>query len=144
MYISGKAENVSPELIDSFKLWIFKEFHNHKLGSIIEVVSDDVSPDEMLAHWHSKGILLVGDANSDHPFLSVADNVRFRALHDWHHISLGAGFDITGEYRTFEQAILTAPKYLWWVLFSEIVLQAAACIATGEFQDQKLVKTCIF
>jgi hypothetical protein len=144
MYISGDDQPVSDELKDAFRLWIFREFHNHKLGDVLEITSEDVSPELMLANWHSKGVLLVSDAHSEHPFLSVADNVRFRAVHDWHHISLNAGFCMAGELATFKQALMTAPKSIWWILFSEIVLQAAACIHTGEFQPQKIVRTGIF
>jgi hypothetical protein len=144
MYISGRPETVSEELRNDFRLWIFREFHYHSIGEVLEITSEDVSPELMLATWQDKGVLLVSDAHSEHPFLSVADNVRFRAVHDWHHIVLNAGFDLAGEYRTFEQTLLSAPKRLWWILFSEIVLQAAACIHTGEFQPQKLVRTGIF
>ena len=144
LYIESKPHPLADIELDQFKAWIFREFHNHRLGEILEMSDSDVTPEEMLANWQSKKVLLVSTANSEHPYLSVSDNVRFRAVHDWHHIAFNCGFDFAGEYKTFEMAIKSAPRSIWWVLFSEIVLQAAACIHTGEFQPQKLVRHYCF
>ena len=42
--------------------------------------------------------------------------------------------------RAFTAASESAPESIRWILFSEIVLQAAAMIHTGQFQRQKLIR----
>lgn len=66
-------------------------------------------------------------------------NLQFRALHDWHHILAGSDASFEGECISFNQAIKTAPKFIHWILFSEIIGQAAVAIVTGKFPAQKLV-----
>jgi ubiquinone biosynthesis protein Coq4 len=94
----------------------------------------------MLATLRSTGELLISIANNSHPFLEGFANAKFRSVHDWHHVVTGADSTFTGELATFEHAAKHAPKEIKWMLFSEIVLQASACIATGRFQPQKLVR----
>ena len=139
-YLAADPSPVSETELDTFRTWIFREFHNHRLGNVLLLTDDDVTPEQMLANWHSKGTLLISTAHSEHPFLSVSDNVRFRAVHDFHHICGCCGFDFKGEHQTYVMASKSAPESIKWILFSEIVLQASACIWTGEFQAQKLVK----
>jgi ubiquinone biosynthesis protein Coq4 len=94
----------------------------------------------MLQRWEASGVLFVSIESISHPFLTDVENALFRAVHDWHHILMDADSTLNGEIATFKHACTTAPREIWWMLRSEIVLQAAACIATGEFQPQKLVR----
>ena len=94
----------------------------------------------MLQHLAASGELVISTAFNHHPFLSYWENSQFRAVHDWHHVTSGADSTFKGELAAYQQAISTAPKEIWWILFSEIVLQAATAIATGEFAAQKLVR----
>lgn len=99
--------------------------------------------DVTLAHcveWCRRyDVLLISTANSSHPFLSKRANARFRAVHDWHHIMIGADSTLRGEIAAFRYAKRSAPRNIHWLLFSEIVLQAAACLHHGAFQPQRLV-----
>jgi hypothetical protein len=45
-----------------------------------------------------------------------------------------------GEILTYFIAQKSAPVAIHWLLFSEIILQAATAIHTGKFAPQKLVK----
>jgi hypothetical protein len=85
-------------------------------------------------------MLNVSTANNTHPFLTPAQNVKFRAIHDWHHIEISRDDSLEGEHATYCHAASIAPRDIGWILFSEIVLQAAAAIHFGDFQPQKLVK----
>lgn len=78
--------------------------------------------------------------NSSHPVWTPNQNLMFRAIHDWHHIKTGDGFDMLGEIQAYCEAVKTAPQSIHWILFSEIVLQAAVAIHTGAFPSQKLVR----
>jgi hypothetical protein len=124
--------------VQALRLWIRREYI--KLPTRVYIVDRDISPQDMLDHMEIYGELMVSSANSDHPYLSTNENVMLRAVHDWHHLMLDAGFDLHGEQQTYVEACKTAPPSIHWLLFSEIVLQAAACILTGTFQQQKLVK----
>ena len=76
----------------------------------------------------------------DSPYFEAGLNARFRAIHDWDHLQSGCGFDFAGETTVAGYAMSTAPESIRWILWSEVALQAAAAIHTGEFQPQKLVK----
>lgn len=95
---------------------------------------------DTVQHLNDHGKLLISIAHNSHPYLTPAQNARFRAVHDWHHIESCADSTLSGEIKAFKLARNRAPKSIAWILFSEIVLQAAACIHHGEFQAQKLVK----
>ena len=141
LYLMGEHVMPTQWEIDQFRVWIFREFHRHALANVLWVTDDDVTPERMLSSWENNSSLVVSAAHSDHPFLSVTDNVRFRAVHDWHHVKYGHGFDFIGERGTYLTAIKSAPSHIHWLLFSEILLQASACIVTGKFQPQKTVVT---
>jgi ubiquinone biosynthesis protein Coq4 len=79
-------------------------------------------------------------AHNEHPHLSYSDNAKFRAVHDWHHIIGGADDSMKGEILTYFIARESAPVATHWLLFSEIILQAATATHTGKFAPQKLVK----
>ena len=136
-YINGKHCITTFKEESFLKAWILGQYQS--LPVDVVVTCDDVSPEQMLSHYQEHNELLISSAGSEHPILSQADNVRFRAVHDWHHISQGFGFDLDGEIAAARYAISLAPKAIHWMLWSEIALQAAACIKTGEFQPQKLV-----
>ena len=121
-----------------FRQWIRDEFQ--AIPVMVRFQDHDIDLPEMLQRWNTTGELVISTANSEHPFLSPIENALFRAVHDWHHIIVEADSTLNGEMLTFEHACTTAPSEIHWILRSEILLQAAACIATGEFQPQKLVR----
>ena len=122
----------------SLRAWIGREFA--AIPCKVEFWQGDISLAECKEHFSKSGILNISTAYNIHPFLSKEDNAKFRAIHDWHHIETGADDTLAGEFATFNHAIRMAPKCIHWILFSEIVLQAAAAVYFGNFQAQKLVK----
>lgn len=137
-YLKGKGQRPTPSERYAFSQWLQLRFN--RIRQWVEFTSEEVSPDEMLEVWESRGILLVSTANNKHPHWLPIENAWFRAVHDWDHIQSGCGFDFAGETCAAGIAMATAPDCIKWILWSEIALQAAASIHTGSFQRQKLVK----
>lgn len=118
--------------------WIYSEFV--KIPYCVNFQDSDINLPEAASLQAESGVLWVSVANISHPFLSAQENSLFRAVHDAHHIEIGADSTLNGEILACERACSTAPAEIHWMLRSEIVLQAAACIATGKFQPQKFVR----
>ena len=140
-YQHGMASSLTPLESQALLQWL-----NLSYGAIahqVRYTDSDVSPEEFVLHWETYGQLLISRANSDHPFFSLADNCRFRAVHDMHHILTGCRFDWEGELATYQYAAQSAPRLIRWILRSEILGQAAVAITTGSFPEQKLVRTCV-
>ena len=121
-----------------FRSWIHTEFS--KIPASHRITRIDFSLDQVKQHYIKTGEIITSIIGIEHPFLTFIENVRFRALHDWHHIITGTESDFEGEVITYKAALRTAPKSIHWILRSEIVLQAAAMLHTGAFQEQKLVR----
>ncbi len=137
-FINGAAVIPTDRDLAMLNAWIEAEFR--QIPVPVRFTAADVDLPEMLATLRGTGDLLISIAHNNHPFLEGFTNAKFRAVHDWHHVITGADSTFAGELTTFEHAAKHAPKEIKWMLFSEIVLQAAACIATGRFQPQKLVR----
>jgi len=125
-----------PAELHALNDWIEREFS--LIPCKVQFWTGDVTLAECRAAFNSSGVLNISIANNSHPYLTKSANSKFRAIHDWAHIELGADDSFNGEYSTWENN--NAPDSIQWILFSEIVLQAAAAIHFGEFQAQKLVK----
>jgi len=137
-YISGEAvEPTAGELID-FANWVNDRFQ--LISRWVQFTPDEVTPDLMEDTWDQHAVLLISTAHNEHPYFEAGLNARFRAIHDWDHLQSGCGFDFAGETTVAGYAMSTAPESIRWILWSEVALQAAAAIHTGEFQPQKLVK----
>jgi hypothetical protein len=138
LYLNGvPAVPTLAELAD-LRAWIDGEFAS--IPPKVEFTAADVSPELLIDTYRSRCVILISTANIDHPYLTNQHNARFRAIHDWHHLRTNAAFDLPGEIQAFKTAAQSAPMAIRWMLHSEIVLQAAACIFTGKFQPQKLVR----
>ena len=137
-YISGKAAQPTMREVMDFCEWVDKRFAS--IARYVQFTEKEVDPGEMTAHWDHCAVLRVSTAHNDHPFWPADVNAKFRAVHDWDHIQGAMGFDLAGELCAAGYAISTAPESIHWILWSEVALQAAAAIHTGEFQPQKLVK----
>lgn len=137
-YRDGAAVTPTPFALAAFTAWIDSEFN--AIPCEVQFWSGDISLAECKATFAKCGTLNISTANSSHPFLTEHQNARFRAVHDWHHIETGADDSLEGEHSTYCHAASIAPLNIGWILFSEIVLQAAAFIYFGKFQAQKLVK----
>jgi hypothetical protein len=116
--------------------WIESEFK--AIPCAVKFWTGDISLAECKAEFRKSATLNVSTAHNSHPYLTKSANAKFRAVHDWQHIVLSADDSFDGEFSTWWNN--NAPDSIQWVLFSEIVLQAAAAIYSGEFQAQKLVK----
>ena len=137
-FMGGAAVIPTDRELALLNMWIEAEFR--AIPVPVRFTASDVDLSEMLATLRSSGNLLISIAHNSHPFLEGFQNAKFRAVHDWHHVVTGADSTFAGELATFEHAAKHAPGEIRWILFSEIALQAAACIATGRFQPQKLVR----
>ncbi len=137
-FITGAAVIPTDRELALLNMWIEAEFR--QIPVPVRFTAADVDLPEMLTTLRSTGDLLISIAHNNHPFLEGFTNAKFRAVHDWHHVIVGADSSFAGELATFEHAAKHAPKEIRWMLFSEIALQASACIATGRFQPQKLVR----
>lgn len=135
-YVVGSDCAPTANEIHTLNSWIDKEFS--ALPCKVNFWTGDISLAECRNAFSHTGILNISTANSEHPYLTKAANARFRAIHDWAHICLGADDSFAGEFSTWWNN--TAPKSIQWILFSEIVLQAAAAIHYGDFQQQKFIK----
>jgi len=136
VYLAGAPAAPMAEELDSLNSWIDREFNS--LPCKVQFWTGDVTLAECRAAFNNSGVLNISIANNSHPYLTKSANAKFRAIHDWAHVELGADDSFNGEWATWENN--NAPDSIQWILFSEIVLQAAAAIHFGEFQAQKLVK----
>lgn len=116
--------------------WIDAEFK--AIPCSVKFWTGDISLSECKAEFRKSATLNVSTAHNSHPYLSKSANAKFRAIHDWQHIVLSADDSFEGEFSTWWNN--NAPESIQWILFSEIVLQAAVAIYSGEFPIQKLVK----
>lgn len=137
-YLQAPAAVPTDRELAIFRQWIRDEFQ--AIPAMVHFQDHEIDLPEMLQRWDATGVLVISTANSEHPFLSPIENSLFRAVHDWHHIIVEADSTLKGEMLAFEHACSTAPSEIHWMLRSEILLQAAARIATGKFQPQKLVR----
>jgi hypothetical protein len=137
-FIDGAAVIPTDRELALLNTWIEAEFR--AIPALVRFTAADVDLPKMLENLRATGELLISIAHNSHPFLEGFTNAKFRAVHDHHHVVTGADSTFAGELTTFEHACSTAPSEIHWILRSEILLQAAACIATGEFQPQKLVR----
>jgi hypothetical protein len=136
-YTMGSHCEPTPAEKKEFTDWILTQYFN--LPVRVKFVDSDVSPEAMLHHHKWNHILYISTLHSEHPMLTQMQNWMFRAIHDYHHVSQGFGFDAAGEIASARYAMSTAPKSIHWMIWSEIALQAAATVHTGKFQAQKLV-----
>ena len=137
-YLASPAAVPTDRELAILRGWIRAEFQ--RIPVMVRFEGADIDLPEMLQRWEASGVLFISIESISHPFLTDTENALFRAVHDWHHVVVDADSTLNGEMLTFEHACRTAPSEIHWMLRSEILLQAAACIATGEFQPQKLVR----
>jgi hypothetical protein len=136
-YIKGASVTPTPIELATFKGWVESAYH--RLPVRVEFSPIDSPLADTIKYYRKTGRLIVSTANSEHPYISPLQNAMFRAVHDWHHLLTGADDSLIGELTTYQLARDSAPRGIHWILRSEIALQAAARIVTGEFQPQKLV-----
>jgi len=139
-YVTGSDCAPTAAELQTLNDWIEREFC--AIPCAVKFWTGDITLAECKAEFTKSGVLNISTAHNHHPYLSKLANAKFRAIHDWAHIELGADDSFNGEFTTWW--CNEAPESIQWILFSEIVLQAAAAIYFGEFQPQKLVKYADF
>lgn len=137
-FLDGESVEPTARELSLLNSWIDSQFR--QIPVLVRFTGTDVDLPTMAANFETTGELLISIANNFHPFLEGFQNAKFRAVHDWHHLVLGADSTFKGEVATFKHAAMHAHREMRWMLFSEIVLQAATAISTGEFAPQKLVR----
>lgn len=137
-YYRTKGTRPTAHEYKAFTDWVL--LHFSRISHRVVFTGLEVEPETFLGYHRCSNKLLISTAHNVHPHWLPSINARFRAVHDSHHLAAGAGFTLLGEIATYEYAKATAPQEIHWILFSEIVLQAAACIAAGGFARQKLVQ----
>ena len=135
-YLDGSPCTPSAAELLTLNNWIESEFK--AIPCAVKFWIGDISLAECKAEFRNSATLNISTAHNSHPYLSKSANAKFRAVHDWQHIVLSADDSFEGEFSTWWDN--NAPESIQWILFSEIVLQAAAAIYSGEFPTQKLVK----
>lgn len=135
-YQDGRECVPTPAELHFLNAWIESEFK--AIPCAVKFWTGDISLAECKAEFRKSATLNVSTAHNSHPYLTKSANAKFRAVHDWQHIVLSADDSFSGEFSTWWNN--NAPDSIQWILFSEIVLQAAAAIYSGEFPAQKLVK----
>lgn len=135
-YQDGAAYTPTPAERLTLNNWIEAEFS--AIPCTVKFWTGDISLAECKAEFRRSATLNISTAYNSHPYLTKSANAKFRAVHDWQHIVLSADDSFEGEFSTWWNN--NAPESIQWVLFSEIVLQAAAAIYSGKFPAQKLVK----
>lgn len=98
---------------------------------------------EMTEDVRKTGVLKISTDFNDPVVLTPEYNLFYRAIHDTHHILGGWDFSWEGELAACQYfCTLTHNKLYHRILFSELILQAAAFLFLGDFpQEQKLVLT---
>ena len=138
VYLNNPGIVPSDNELSTFRAWLHTEFS--KIPAKFMITRQDFSLEQTKQRYIQTGEIITSLVGIEHPFFTFIENIRFRALHDWHHIITGSDSNFDGELRAYEIALATAPEAIHWILRSEIVLQAAAMLQTGAYQEQKLVR----
>lgn len=136
-YLNGAPMRPTKKERQKFDSWVWSQYK--EIPCPVRFTDRQTTLAECKKTFQDCGILRVSIAYNNHPFWGESTNAMFRAIHDWHHIILNCDDTLDGEIITYLHARESAPDCIGWILRSEIVLQAAACILTGKFQPQKLV-----
>ena len=135
-------KNTDPDRVELevFHKWLHNQYFTIPVCTYF--VRRSISLDRCKYLFNKFNILVItSEHNEPNEILfTKRENLQFRAVHDYHHIIGNSGSDFAGEYASFLTAANTAPAFIHWILFSEIVLQAAVTINTGNFPPQKIVK----
>lgn len=139
-YERGKdsLQTISADTIKELHEYINREFK--PIENITEFYSKDVPCNEMRAIYTEIGILAISAINNNSELFPNELNLKFRAIHDYIHLTKNFGCDYEGEYLTFLEQSKGLSKEAKQVLFSEIVLQACFFLHFGFFpKKQKIV-----
>lgn len=129
---------------------VFESDYNERKGSITvlgkEYPLELISPEEeyktatlMRDIYKKTNRLRISIDYSEHPYLSVEENIIFRTVHDFIvHIQGDTEFGDRGEMASYNLHAKLCPPSARPALFTEIVGQVAVSVVTGNFPEQKL------
>lgn len=137
-YDTGAHSALTREEATVLRQWIGRQ--SRAIPVPVRFAPIEITLSESISHLRNSGVLVISVLHSSHPVLTKTEIAWFRAVHDWQHVLAGSDDTLSGEIAAYNVARSTAPQGIWWILFSEIVLQSAAAIHHGEFQAQKLVR----
>jgi hypothetical protein len=132
---------------DAIPAWEALAKHTEKMFdqmlSKVEVEFVDYDPyssaDEMRQDVDATGVLKVSTLHSEHPFFTLEQNVKFRAVHDWMiHLATEKDFSRRGELGSYNAHARLLPPKAWPALFTEVVGQVCYQTVTGDFPVQKV------
>ncbi|MCL1467141.1 hypothetical protein [Argonema galeatum] len=141
-YLKSEEQQLSDTSKESFDIWIRRLYIDLPIITRYVYGQPYHSSEEMAAKVKKTGVLEISVDFNNPVVLSPATNLFFRAIHDSHHILLNAPFSWEGEIKAVRHfCSLTKNNIFHRILFSEIILQAAAYFALGgQFpNEQKLV-----
>ena len=107
----------------------------------VEFVDDNpyADADDMRRQVKETGVLKIWQGEADHAVFGQADNLKFRAVHDYiTHIVAGMPFGAKGEIRAYNVHAKLCPPAAVPALFTEVVGQACTAVVTGAFPAQKI------
>lgn len=143
-YINGPDIELTDQLVGTFRYWLNSEYSNVLDSCRVHYVAANVSLDAVKEIYDSINTLFIStlgtSAVSD--LMTEQENLRFRAVHDWMHLKIGADATWQGELSTTLAHLNTAPREIWPILISEVAGQAAVTITTGNFPNQRLSAAC--
>lgn len=135
-YLEGVHCDPTEVELSTLNGWINSEFKS--LWFPVQFISAEISLDECKQLFKNSGVLFISSLHNNSKILTCEQNLKFRAIHDYSHILLGADSTFEGEWDVWFHN--DAPDSIQWILHSEIVLQAAVTVHTGSFPVQKLVR----
>ncbi|CAD5980729.1 hypothetical protein PCC9214_04696 [Planktothrix tepida] len=142
-YLKCKGDTLNRRDQKGFSEWIHHLFL--QVPFPVEYIAGQPyqSAAEMTEDVRLTGVLKISTDFNDPVVLSREDNLLYRAIHDSHHILGGWDFSWEGELAACQYfCSLTNNRLYHRILFSELILQAAAYLYLGDFpQEQKLVLT---
>ena len=146
VYKNGEAYKPTDDELESLHKFIIGEYYKtakivNSQGKKILYTDEKIDTFEHLnEQYFLNDTLLISTYQNNCPYLPGLSNLMFRAIHDFHHVTLKADFSFNGELETFRHIqSKTSNRRLMEILFSEIVLQASFAIEYGNFAEQKIV-----
>lgn len=134
----GGNAKINTLTISEIGLYIEREFE--KIPCQIMFVYEEVTCNDMINTYNEHGVLKISALHNNSDIYTPLQNLKFRAIHDYVHLTKNYPCDYDGELKTYlyqSQGLSDAAKK---VLYSEIVLQASYYLYFGVFAEkQKIV-----
>lgn len=136
-YERYKGVTVNPEIVSELHDYINRSFR--KLPVPVQFVDIELTCEDMRRTYHDTHVLAISSLHNNSDLFPGLLNLKFRAIHDYVHLTKGYACNYEGEYRTFLEQSRGLSYGAKQVLFSEIVLQACYCLYFGAFPEKQKV-----